>query len=71
MRRIISVGLLLVCSSFSFAQNTILAGKVVDENNKPLPGAIIAVSGKHEKTQAVSDADGLYYTKLLPGESTA
>jgi hypothetical protein len=50
----------------SFAQNSILAGKIVDENGKPIAGAQIRVRNSHDKTNARSNEDGLFYTRLLP-----
>jgi hypothetical protein len=51
---------------FSFAQNSILAGKIVDENNQPLAGAVITATSKAVAARATADADGLFYTKLIP-----
>jgi hypothetical protein len=50
----------------SFAQNSILAGKIVDENGKPIAGAQIRVRNAHDKANARSNGDGLFYTRLLP-----
>ena len=51
----------------SFAQNSIFMGKVVDESNKPVPGARIKVSKTGTIVAEVeADNDGLYYTQLLP-----
>ncbi len=50
----------------SYAQNSIFAGKIVDENNKPVPGAIIKISSKTTSpVEAKSDSDGLYCTKPI------
>jgi len=58
--------IILVATNISFAQNTLLAGKIVDGNNLPVAGAVIkAVIGK-KVIEATTDKDGLYYTKLLP-----
>jgi hypothetical protein len=50
----------------SYAQNSILAGKIIDEYNVPIKGAVIKVSRAGNVTQTSSDEDGLFYTKLLP-----
>jgi hypothetical protein len=54
---------ILLTGNIACAQNSILAGKVVDVNNKPVKGAVIKAGND---AKAVSDADGLFYTKLLP-----
>ena len=57
---------LMFIGNISYAQNSILAGKIVDENNKPLPGAVIRLSKQNQLVQEIrADADGLYYSKLL------
>lgn len=57
---------LLFASKLSVAQNSILAGKITDENNAPIPGALIQVTQGKIVSDARSDGDGLYYTQLLP-----
>jgi hypothetical protein len=67
---------LYVCLILSFltnncyAQNSIFAGKIVDQNNRPVPGAVIKVS-RHDMPpiEAVSDSDGLYCTRQIPDGS--
>jgi hypothetical protein len=58
----------LFAANISVAQNSILAGKIVDENNKPVGGAMVQM--QQEKTdeiyKTVSDGDGLYYSPLVP-----
>ena len=55
-----------VSSNISFAQNSILAGKIVEENNKPIPGAEIKLIKEHsELLNLKADADGLYCSKLM------
>ena len=50
----------------SHAQNSIFAGKIVDINNKPVPGAVIKVSRPGmPPMEAVSDSDGLYCTRQI------
>ncbi|MES2701652.1 MAG: carboxypeptidase-like regulatory domain-containing protein [Bacteroidota bacterium] len=51
----------------SNAQNSILAGKVVDENNRPIRGAVVTVKSKATSVTVESDSMGLFNTKLLPG----
>ena len=60
------VFLLLTAFSISYAQNSIFAGKIVDEDNNPVPNAVIKISSKEvSPVEAKSDADGLYCTKPL------
>ena len=48
------------------AQNSIFAGKIVDQNNRPVPGAVIKVSRPEmPPIEAVSDSDGLYCTRQI------
>jgi hypothetical protein len=59
--------LFVFAGQISFAQNSIFMGKIVDENNKPVPGAKVQVSKAGYIIAEVSaDNDGLYYTQLLP-----
>jgi len=54
--------------SVSVAQNNVLAGKITDENNNPLPYAVVKLTYGDKVTTYVADADGLYSTSLLqPG----
>ena len=58
---------ILVLFSFqSYAQNGIFAGKIVDEYNRPVPGAVIKVS-RHDMQpiEIVSDSEGVYSTKYV------
>lgn len=50
--------LFYLCATFSFAQKSPFAGKVVDENNQPLPGAVIRVKGTDQATS--SDVNGAF-----------
>ncbi len=57
--------LMLACN-VSYAQNSIFAGKIVDENDKPIPGAIIRISRERYLVQELhADGSGLFYSKLL------
>jgi len=61
-----TITLSVFAGNISYAQNSILAGKIVDEKNKPIPGAIISVHRQEQLLQELkSDADGLYCSKLL------
>ena len=56
----------LLAGNISFAQNSILAGKIVNENNKPIPGATICVSKQGEMVQEIrADGDGLFAGKPM------
>jgi len=53
----------LFASIISVAQNSILAGKITDENNNPVANAIINLRDSHNHfISAKTDSDGLYYT---------
>ena len=57
---------LLMSGNISYAQNSILAGKIVDQNNKPVSAAVIKISKNGvAPVEATSDKDGLYCSKLL------
>ena len=56
MRTILSIALLLF-AFIGFSQTTV-SGKVVDQNNEPVPGANVVISGKAIGTTA--DFDGLF-----------
>ena len=60
--------LLFTCivTNSSLAQNTLLAGRITDENNKPVAGAVIKVAKGKTAIETAANKDGLYYTKLLP-----
>ncbi len=51
---------LILCSFLGFSQTTV-SGKVVDENNQPVPGANLVIEGKAIGT--TSDFDGLFELK--------
>ena len=54
--------LFLICAISAFAQKGTFSGKVVDELNKPLPGATIRVKGGNQST--VTDINGKF---SIPG----
>ncbi|GAA4312268.1 TonB-dependent receptor [Mucilaginibacter gynuensis] len=57
--------LLFVClSNWVFAQSGTITGKVVDENNLPLPAATVVVKGKSISTS--TDANGFYKLSNVP-----
>jgi hypothetical protein len=57
---------LLTACNISYAQNSIFAGKIVDENNNPVANAVIKISSKDvSPVEAKTDTDGLYCTKPL------
>lgn len=49
---------LLMLSVMAFAQSGSISGKVVDENNQPLPGATVTINGTTQG--AAADANGNY-----------
>ncbi|MBL4678441.1 MAG: TonB-dependent receptor [Mucilaginibacter sp.] len=50
--------LLLSLCTLSFAQTPVFSGKVVDETNNPLPGAVVRVKGTSQATS--TDANGAF-----------
>ncbi len=51
----------------AYAQNSVLAGKIVDENGTVVAGADVKISADGAViSQCRSDKDGLYCSKLLP-----
>ena len=53
-------------ANICYAQNSILAGKIVDEDNNPVAGAIIKISSKAvSPVEARSDSDGIYCSKAV------
>jgi hypothetical protein len=57
---------LLLLADVSFAQNSMLAGKLVGEDNMPIAGAKIEMKRGYKVAETKSDDDGLFYSKLLP-----
>lgn len=56
----------MLTGNISFAQNSILAGKIVNENNEPMAGAEIKLSRVHEEAlELKADEDGLYCSNLV------
>jgi len=58
---------MLIMPFIAFAQTGNISGKVVDENNQPLPGATVSVAGTNIATAA--DAQGMYALKGLKAGS--
>jgi Carboxypeptidase regulatory-like domain len=56
---------LLLCSTSGFAQNSIIAGKITDDKDEPVTGAIVKVSKGGVAIEVRTDGDGLFYTRLL------
>lgn len=66
MKNLFTLLLLFLSLSFSFAQET-LRGRVIDENNFPLPGAVITIE---DGQVVVTDFDG-YFVALIKGTKEA
>jgi len=58
--------LVLLLADVSFAQSSMLAGKIVDEHNMPIASAKIKIKKRGRVAEAKSDNDGLFYSKLVP-----
>ncbi len=57
---------LLLTGTTAYAQQGLLSGKVVDEHDKPIAGAIVKIMKQGRLLMETrSGDDGLYYTKLL------
>jgi len=63
--------ILLFAANVSFAQNAILAGRIVDTSDKPVAGAVIKVVMGKKIIETTADKDGLYYTKPFPAGTYA
>ena len=50
----------------SFAQKSMMAGKIVSEDGMPIAGAKIEMKRGYKVTTTKSDDDGLFYSQLLP-----
>lgn len=57
-----SLFIFILCTSFSWAQETMVYGFITDENNNPIENVHIIT----KKRKTVSDAQGYYEIKLLP-----
>lgn len=63
----ILVPLLLLCFSFSFAQEKTVSGTVTDQNSMPLPGVSVIIVGTTNGTQ--TDFDGNYSISVNEGQT--
>jgi outer membrane usher protein FimD/PapC len=61
-----TVCLTLSATTASFAQNSILAGKITDENNLPVASASIVLQMGKEVVISQTNKNGLYTTSRLP-----
>ncbi|MEQ8807667.1 MAG: DUF5686 family protein, partial [Imperialibacter sp.] len=66
MRCFYSLSLLLLVSFTALAQNTGIKGKVLGENNEPLPFATIFI--RNINTGTTSNVEGDYEVRLAPGK---
>lgn len=64
-KQTILIFLFLLASGEILAQSGMLAGKLTDENDRPVSGATIRISKAGKAVDAHSDEDGLFYTQLL------
>ncbi|HTH31085.1 MAG TPA: carboxypeptidase-like regulatory domain-containing protein, partial [Lacibacter sp.] len=58
MKRLLSLLLLLACTTVAFAQTRQIKGKVFDEAGAPLSGVSVLISGS--KTGVQTDANGAF-----------
>jgi len=63
---ILTIIFLMLLSPVWAQRSYMLSGLVVDGDNKPISGAMIKINNLSVAEQAVSDQDGLYYSRLLP-----
>jgi hypothetical protein len=67
MSRVILLSLFsFLLADVSFAQKSMMAGKIVSEDGMPIAGAKIEMKRGHKVTTTKSDNDGLFYSQLLP-----
>jgi TonB-linked SusC/RagA family outer membrane protein len=67
MRKLLLIlGLLFLFCEFSFAQTKLIAGKVVNQQGRPVPFASIRLKGTKQGVGA--DADGNFIIKAKPGD---
>ncbi|WP_054558239.1 SusC/RagA family TonB-linked outer membrane protein [Croceitalea dokdonensis] len=59
--------LLVLCMSFSFAQERTISGNVTDQSGMPLPGVSVIIVGTQTGTQ--TDFDGNYSINASPGQN--
>ena len=59
---------LLVCTA-SFAQTATLKGRIVDENNHPVPGSAIKVYKSGKVVEMTADNNGIFYAQDLQAGS--
>src|SRR5579862_1469619 len=67
MRKLLLIlGLLVLFFDFSFAQTKLIAGKVVNQQGRPVPFASVRLKGTKQGVGA--DADGNFTIKAKPGD---
>ena len=64
IRTVYAVILLIFTSLAMHAQETAVRGRVLDQDNNPLPGAAVTVKGTHNGV--TTDLDGNYEIKVRP-----
>ncbi len=57
---------LQLLSYVSAAQQSLLMGRITDDQDNPVRGAIVHLSYKSTVFEVRSDDDGMFYTQLLP-----
>src|SRR6187402_3525697 len=62
------IALSLFISAYATAQNAVVCGKVVDEDNNPIPGAGIFIN---DRPQAITTLNGTFSCSVLQGENTS
>ena len=66
-QRVSFLMLLLFCASFTYAQNNLVSGRVVDSQGEPIIGASVVVKGQSKGV--VTDADGNFTIEVAKGET--
>lgn len=67
MRKLLLLFTALVLSVMTFAQSKVITGKVVDQQNQPIPFSSVHIKGT--KSGVVADAEGNYSIKVAPGQT--
>src|ERR1700744_3669351 len=67
MRNLVLLSTALLLYVMTFAQSKVIKGRVMDQQNQPIPFSSVHIKGT--KTGVVADADGYYAIKASSGET--
>jgi hypothetical protein len=66
MKHFLTFVLLCLCGTAAFGQLTVFSGRVIDEHNDPVPGALIKVYKHGHECQLQADAAGNFRLAQIP-----